>query len=169
MDPTSHVPPSAQDSFDSARETPDTSISAYRVGHRNYRLSKSMSEILNANPTIRNASDLPSRRRLGDSQPSSKTPKGLFSSTIPAAAYLPDPFSPLTSSDSELSDEEEDGVEPIDEQEVYGKTISSRILKSPALHLPDDMCCVSKSTLSSRCEPASSADRPRPHLTDLRS
>lgn len=85
-----------------------------------------MSEILNANPTIRNVSDLPSRRRQGSSQPSSKTPKGLFASIIPPSAYLPDPFSPLTSSDSELSDEEEGGVEPIDEQEVYGKIISSR-------------------------------------------
>jgi len=127
-----------------------------------------MSEILNANPTIRNASDLPSRRRLGDSQPSSKTPKGLFSSTIPAAAYLPDPFSPSTSSESELSDEEEDGVEPIDEQEVYGKTISSRIPTSSAQR-PDDMYYVSKSILSSPCEPGTLADRLRPYLTDLRS
>ena len=84
-----------------------------------------MSEILNANPTIRNASDLPSRRRPSPSQhartSSKKPPLGIFASTIPAAAYLPDPFSP--SSDLSTSDEEENSdaeeEEPIDEQEIY--------------------------------------------------
>ncbi|KAL6715970.1 hypothetical protein ACLMJK_006932 [Lecanora helva] len=78
-----------------------------------------MSEILNANPTIRNASDLPSRRRLGKNQPSSRVPQGLFASTVPASARLPDPFSPSTSSDSDLSDDGQDEEEPIDEQEIY--------------------------------------------------
>ena len=76
-----------------------------------------MSEILNANPTIRNASDLPSRRRHEDSHSQSKAPKGLFASIIPPEAYLPDPFEPQ-SPYSEVSDEEE---EPIDEQEIYGR------------------------------------------------
>lgn len=79
-----------------------------------------MSEILNANPTIRNASDLPSRRRQGDNHSLSKTPKGLFASIVPPSAYLPDPFAPH-SSDSELSDDDVDGIEPIDEQEIYGR------------------------------------------------
>ena len=89
-----------------------------------------MAEVLNANPTIRNASDLPSRRRDGHTQPSSKAPKGLFSSTIPPSAYLPDPFSP-SSSESELSDGDDDdtAVEPIDEQEIYG----IRLRLSPVL------------------------------------
>ncbi|MCJ1457878.1 hypothetical protein MMC28_008247 [Mycoblastus sanguinarius] len=78
-----------------------------------------MSEILNANPTIRNASDLPSRRRQGTSQSSSKSPLGLFASTVPPSAYLPDPFSSCSSSDSEIEDEDDGGVEPIDEQEIY--------------------------------------------------
>ena len=79
-----------------------------------------MAEVLNANPTIRLASDLPSRRRQDHDQPSSKTSKSLFSSTIPPSAYLPDPFSPSSSSDSELSDDDDAAVEPIDEQEIYG-------------------------------------------------
>ncbi|KAL8823193.1 MAG: hypothetical protein Q9191_006083, partial [Dirinaria sp. TL-2023a] len=79
-----------------------------------------MSEILNANPTIRNASDLPSRRRQPSpsSSSSTKTSLGLFSSTVPASAYAPDPFLSPGSSDSEISDDD-DTVEPIDEQEIY--------------------------------------------------
>ena len=79
-----------------------------------------MSEVLNANPTIRSASDLPSRRRQGQAEPSAKTPKGLFAKTVPPSAYLPDPFSPSSSSDSEPSDDDNAGIEPIDEQEIYG-------------------------------------------------
>ena len=78
-----------------------------------------MSEVLNANPTIRNASDLPSRRRQLSSQTSSKSPLGLFASTVPASAYAPDPFSPTTS-DPDNPDLADDSVDPIDEQEIYG-------------------------------------------------
>ena len=80
-----------------------------------------MSEVLNANPTIRNASDLPSRRRTSSSQhthKSSRTPLGIFASTVPAAAHIPDPFSPSLS-DSESSGEDDNVEEPIDEQEIY--------------------------------------------------
>ena len=80
-----------------------------------------MSEILNANPTIRNASDLPSRRRQASPHLSSKTSLGLFSSTVPASAYAPDPFTPSSSSESDNSDDD-DTVEPIDVQEIYGKS-----------------------------------------------
>ena len=90
-----------------------------------------MAEVLNANPTIRNASDLPSRTRQ-DHQSSSKAPKGLFSSTIPPSAYLPDPFSPSSSSDSEISDDDDDAaIEPIDEQEIYG---TRQLLFSKSCH-----------------------------------
>lgn len=83
-----------------------------------------MAEVLNANPTIRNASDLPSRRRHDHVQPSSKLAKGLFSSTVPPSAYLPDPFSP-SPSDSDPSDDDDDAaIEPIDEQEIYGTRAS---------------------------------------------
>ena len=79
-----------------------------------------MSETLNANPTIRNASDLPSRRRQPSSSSSTKSSLGLFSSTVPASAYAPDPFAHAGFSDSENSDDN-DTVEPIDEQEIYGE------------------------------------------------
>ena len=80
-----------------------------------------MSEILNANPTVRNTSDLPSRRRETSPHSSKQRTLGLFSSTVPTSAYSPDPFTPSTSSDEENSDDD-DIVEPIDEQEIYGES-----------------------------------------------
>ncbi|KAI4128831.1 MAG: hypothetical protein LQ338_002531 [Usnochroma carphineum] len=77
-----------------------------------------MSEVLNANPTIRSASDLPSRRREPTKKSKSKRPFGVLSSAIPESAYTPDPFNPSSSSENESS-EDEDEVEPIDEQEIY--------------------------------------------------
>lgn len=68
----------------------------------------------NANPTIINPSDLPSRRR---SAPTEKRP-GVFDALAPAYPSLAEPLSsPEASSDSDASDEED--REEIDEQEVY--------------------------------------------------
>lgn len=82
-----------------------------------------MAEVLNANPTIRSATDLPSRRQH-DSSKAGNQPLGLFASTIPVAAYVLDPFSttvvPELSDGSSDSDADGDAVEPIDEQEIYG-------------------------------------------------
>ena len=82
-----------------------------------------MSETLNANPTIRNATDLPSRRRH-DSSKAGHKPLGLFASTVPAAAHFSDPFLatdlPELSDGASDSDVDGDAVEPIDEQEIYG-------------------------------------------------
>ena len=78
-----------------------------------------MSEILNANPTIRSAADLPSRRREPTNKAKNQRPFGLLSSTIPDSAYIPDPFNPSSFSETESSDSDEE-VEPIDEQEIYG-------------------------------------------------
>ncbi|KAF2088110.1 hypothetical protein K490DRAFT_73094 [Saccharata proteae CBS 121410] len=68
----------------------------------------------NANPTILNPSDLPSRRR--ESASKSRQHAGtLFDELAPAPPYSTDPFAqPLSSSDSD-----DDSVEDIDEQEVY--------------------------------------------------
>ncbi|KAL8922030.1 MAG: hypothetical protein Q9172_003746 [Xanthocarpia lactea] len=77
-----------------------------------------MSEILNANPTIRSAADLPSRRREPTNKTKNQRPFGLLSSTIPDSAYIPDPFNPSSVSETEGSDPDEE-VEPIDEQEIY--------------------------------------------------
>ncbi|MCJ1242820.1 hypothetical protein MMC30_000015 [Trapelia coarctata] len=77
-----------------------------------------MPGIENANPTIRNASDLPTRRGRTSSQNDKKNTLGLFASSIPSSTYLSDPFEPTTtSSDSESDDE--NAAEPIDEQEIY--------------------------------------------------
>ncbi|KAA6416071.1 MAG: cytoplasmic required for cell [Lasallia pustulata] len=78
-----------------------------------------MSEILNANPTIRNASDLPTRRQRTSSQSSPKNALGLFSSTIPSLPYLTDPFSAASGSSSDSDSEDHSSAEPIDEQEIY--------------------------------------------------
>ena len=100
-----------------------------------------MSETLNANPTIRNATDLPSRRQH-DSSKAWHKPLSLFASTVPAAANLPDPFLPADlpelSDGSSDSDADGDAVEPIDEQEIYGTRASilllTLLIPSPPLH-----------------------------------
>ncbi|TKA23065.1 hypothetical protein B0A50_07382 [Salinomyces thailandicus] len=69
----------------------------------------------NANPTIINPSDLPSRRR---SAPTQKRP-GIFDALAPAYPTLADQLSsPEASSDSGSSSDEEEREE-IDEQEVF--------------------------------------------------
>ena len=93
-----------------------------------------MSEVLNANPTIRNSSDLPSRRRQTSPHSSKQHTLGLFASTVPASAYSPDPFEPLTSSDEETSDDEHI-VEPIDEQEIYGESRTLIYAWTTAIHM----------------------------------
>lgn len=70
----------------------------------------------NANPTILNPSDLPSRRRNSTAGNGDDGGPGLFDDLIPRYNYLSDPFDdPLSASDSE-----DDVVENIDEQEIYG-------------------------------------------------
>jgi hypothetical protein len=81
-----------------------------------------MDDKQNANPTILSLSDLPSRRRGSNVKRRDDGGTGLFDDLIPQYGYLNDPFEqPLSSSDSD-----DDSVEDIDEQEVYGA------LKAPA-------------------------------------
>lgn len=69
----------------------------------------------NANPTILNPSDLPSRRQDANLKRRDDGGTGLFDNLIPQYSYLNDPFDePLSSSDSD-----DDTVEDIDQQEVY--------------------------------------------------
>jgi hypothetical protein len=76
-----------------------------------------MDDKQNANPTILNASDLPSRRRGSTANGRDVGGAGLFDNLIPHYNYLNDPFEqPELSSDSE-----DDEIEHIDEQEVYGE------------------------------------------------
>src|SRR5438105_4433956 len=70
----------------------------------------------NANPTILNPSDLPSRRQESPVKKREDGGTGLFDDLIPAYTYLNDPFDQPASS----SDSDDDSVEDIDEQEIYG-------------------------------------------------
>jgi hypothetical protein len=70
----------------------------------------------NANPTILNASDLPSRRSESTAKRRDDGGSGLFDDLIPRYNYLSDPFDePVSASDSD-----DDAREDIDEQEIYG-------------------------------------------------
>ncbi|MCJ1295241.1 hypothetical protein MMC34_006803 [Xylographa carneopallida] len=73
-----------------------------------------MAEIQNSNPTIRNASELPTRRGQTSTASTGNDPLGIFS--IPSSTNPVDPFEPAPISDS---DSEDDTAEPIDEQEIY--------------------------------------------------
>lgn len=85
----------------------------------------------NANPTILNPSDLPSRRREAQVKRRDDGSTGLFDDLIPPYSYLNDPFDPAASSSD---DSEDDAVEHIDEQEVYGE---SSPCAPPRLRPPD--------------------------------
>ena len=76
-----------------------------------------MADPQNANPTILNASDLPTRRRRASSDKLAQNGPGIFS--YPSPAYSDDPFSQATSSKAESDSDSDSIVEPIDEQEIY--------------------------------------------------
>ncbi|PVI03709.1 hypothetical protein DM02DRAFT_225081 [Periconia macrospinosa] len=69
----------------------------------------------NANPTILNPSDLPSRRRESIGKRRNDSGTGLFDGLIPRYNYLNDPFEQSALS----SDSEDEEFENIDEQEIY--------------------------------------------------
>jgi len=76
-----------------------------------------MADPQNANPTILNASDLPTRRRRASSHKSS--PGGLSIFSYPPPAYTEDAFSQSTNSKLDSDSDTDSIVEPIDEQEIY--------------------------------------------------
>ena len=76
-------------------------------------------ELQNTNPTILNASDLPTRRRPSVTLKRADGGTGLFDALLPAQVFPHDPFSSSASSSSSDVDAEDDAVEPIDEQEIY--------------------------------------------------
>lgn len=71
----------------------------------------------NANPTILNPSDLPSRRSEANIKRRDDGGTGLFDHLIPQYNYLNDPFDRPDSA----SDSDDGSVEDIDEQEIYGE------------------------------------------------
>ncbi|KAL1794945.1 hypothetical protein ACET3X_006761 [Alternaria dauci] len=70
----------------------------------------------NANPTILNPSDLPSRRSESTAKRRDDGGTGLFEDLIPRYNYLSDPFDDSASASPSDSD---DAREDIDEQEIY--------------------------------------------------
>jgi hypothetical protein len=77
-----------------------------------------MADPINANPTILNASDLPTRQTR-HSQADTSAVTSLFTE-LPSASHISDPFEPI-SSRAQDSDSEDDGqIEQIDDQEIYG-------------------------------------------------
>lgn len=74
----------------------------------------------NANPTILNPSDLPTRGEDNPFKPRSDGGTGLFDDLVPGYG------SDISRSDSSSvgSDEEEDEVEEIDAQEIYGMRLT---------------------------------------------
>ncbi|KKY17341.1 putative cytoplasmic protein required for cell [Phaeomoniella chlamydospora] len=85
-----------------------------------------MADPENANPTILNAADLPTRRRRpSSSNKASDATQGIFSIPSPSSylstsSFLDNTFSDASHSDHSVSDiSDEDGIEPIDTQEIY--------------------------------------------------
>jgi metal-sulfur cluster biosynthetic enzyme len=76
-----------------------------------------MADPQNANPTILNASDLPTRRlRASSNKP---VPRGPSIFSYPSPTYSDSPFSQATSSGIDSDTDSDSVVEPIDEQEIY--------------------------------------------------
>ncbi|KAI9828651.1 MAG: hypothetical protein M1832_001754 [Thelocarpon impressellum] len=84
----------------------------------------SAADPINANPTILNAADLPTRRPHSSRYAPDAGSSSIFSTSIAATSPYPaDPFSALPSStppvDSDHSEEDDAQVEQIDEQEIF--------------------------------------------------
>ena len=75
---------------------------------------------INANPTILNASDLPTRRRPSPAHGSHEARSSLLASVISPASFLEDPFVDALSPSSASGGDDGDAIELIDEQEIYG-------------------------------------------------
>lgn len=86
-----------------------------------------MDELQNSNPTILNAADLPSRLQSTAQSDAKSSSDGVLGILKPPV--LADPFAGPLESDEHSSEEESDDnqddllEEPIDEQEIYGKSL----------------------------------------------
>lgn len=74
----------------------------------------------NSNPTILNASDLPTRLRPATSKKAGEH-DGIFASALTSTRQPEDPFAAGYNSSSESESDDELMEEPIDEQEIFGK------------------------------------------------
>lgn len=94
-------------------------------------------ELDNANPTILSASELPSRKpnRKGRSGQSEK--KGIRDMLMAKPSFSMDPF---YLSDFSDTDSDDSAVEPIDEQEIYGKCLLDEIDSRTRHSIMDTTC-----------------------------
>jgi len=78
----------------------------------------------NANPTILNVSELPTRQNRKKTKSAGKGTESELDIILRRPEYLTAPFydSPWASDDTETDDEFT--IEPIDEQEIYGRLVS---------------------------------------------
>lgn len=107
----------------------------------------------NANPTILNTSQLPTRQRK-KGRKVQKGAKSKISDIMRKPQYLSGPFYNIEWSDDTVSDDDDFAAEPIDEQEVYGKTAQPFYAIHPlyvsdesrGLWISDGQCGVGKVT-----------------------
>jgi len=80
-------------------------------------------ELDNANPTILNVSDLPSNRQRRREKGDGPKKQGVQEILMARPSYSLDPFylSDFSDGDSSDADSDDSTLEPIDEQEIYGK------------------------------------------------
>ncbi|KAI9842383.1 MAG: hypothetical protein M1837_007303 [Sclerophora amabilis] len=74
---------------------------------------------INANPTILNASDLPTRRQRASPEGAKDSGGGLFAPMIPSSNHLIDPFADNATGLSDPESEDDDIIDDLDEQEVF--------------------------------------------------
>jgi hypothetical protein len=84
----------------------------------------------NANPTILSASELPSRRRKRTWRDGSSDGKGIRDVLMAKPSFSMDPF---YLSDFSDTDSDDSTIEPIDEQEIYGKLFQLMTSSLPLL------------------------------------
>jgi hypothetical protein len=84
-------------------------------------------ELDNANPTIVNPSELPSHRERRKITDDSQKKHGIRQLLLGKSSYAIDPF---YLSDYSDTDSDDSGVEPIDEQEIYGEQAANATLLS---------------------------------------
>jgi hypothetical protein len=107
--------------FPSVTGSCDDHLHCHRIASDSARvLDHAMDDKDNANPTILNPSDLPSRRSETTVKRRDNGSTGLFDDLIPRYNYLNDPFEEAVSASGSDSDDDDVAVESIDEQEIYG-------------------------------------------------
>lgn len=94
-------------------------------------------ELDNANPTILSASELPSRKPNRKGRGGQSEKKGIRDMLMAKPSFSMDPF---YLSDFSDTDSDDSAVEPIDEQEIYGKCLLDEIDSRTRHSIMDTTC-----------------------------